>query len=82
MRYGILPEISEKKIYFSKPPILKDYITELSESKKKLNMFFDQLLTDIDIDDTIDNRIYREMLTEYGRIEHLERCSRKRLEPF
>ena len=73
----IVRNITEKSIYFSKKHELYDVLEVLLIERGKLNRFFDRMIeTDFTTNDWL---IYKEMLNEYERIEHLIRCAKTRL---
>lgn len=79
MKYGILPDITEKKIYFADVGILVDYKYDLQEEKQKLIDFFEKYVLEYDPEDDLQSKIYREMIQEYERIEHLLQNTERRL---
>lgn len=79
MKYGILPDITEKKIYFADVGILVDYKYDLQEEKQKLIDFFEKYVLGYDPEDDLQSKIYREMIQEYERIEHLLQNTERRL---
>ena len=74
MKPAILPNITEKAIYFADIGDLVDYKYDLQEAKDKLSQFFDQYVEDYIPDNEMEKTIYKEMIQEYERIEHLIRC--------
>jgi hypothetical protein len=79
MKYGILPEITEKKIYFADVGDLVDYKYELQEAKQKLIDFFEKFVIEYDPEDDLQSTIYKVMMQEYERIEHLLQNTERRL---
>ena len=79
MKYGILPHITEKKIYFADIGDLVDFRYDLDDARHKLDDFFNNCLEEIIVDNDVDKQIYKEMTAEYERIEHLQRCVNTRL---
>jgi hypothetical protein len=71
MKYGILPEITEKKIYFADMGDLVDYKYDLLEAKQKLVDFFESYVVEYDPEDDLQYKIYKVMMQEYERIDHL-----------
>lgn len=74
MKPAILPNITEKAIYFADIGDLVDYKYDLQEAKDKLSQFFDQYVEDYIPDNETEKTVYKEMIQEYERIEHLIRC--------
>jgi len=79
MKYGILPEITEKKIYFASIGDLVDYKYDLREAKIKISEFFKVYIEEYDTNNDIQNAIYKEMNKEYERIDHLLRLTELRI---
>lgn len=80
MKPGILPNITEKKIYFADIGDLIDYRDDLDEAKDKLDLFFKRILVRISVENDVEREMYKEMTKEYERIDHLRRCVSKRLD--
>ena len=79
MKPGILPNITEKVIYFADIGDLVDYKYDLQEAKEQLSQFFDQYVEGYVPSDKIATQVYKEMTQEYERIEHLIRCTDVRI---
>lgn len=79
MKPGILPNITEKVIYFADIGDLVDYKYDLQEAKDNLSQFFDQYVEDYIPTNEIEKTIYKEMTQEYERIEHLLQCVNVRI---
>lgn len=80
MKYGILPNITEKKIYFADIGQAVDYRDSLDDSIKELKNWFDYYLVEYNVENKLETKIYKEMMNEYERLEHLRRCVCKRLD--
>lgn len=79
MKYGILPEITEKKIYFADVGDLVDYKYDLQEAKQKLVDFFESYVVEYKPEDKQQSTIYKAMMQEYERIDHLLQNTERRL---
>jgi hypothetical protein len=79
MKYCILPEITEKKIYFADIGDLIDYKYDLQDAKKKLVDFFECYIVEYRPEDELQTQIYKAMTQEYERIEHLLRSTELRI---
>jgi len=79
MKYGILPEITEKKIYFADVGDLVDYKHDLQEAKQKLVDFFESYVVEYKPEDEQQSTIYKAMMQEYERIDHLLQNTERRL---
>lgn len=79
MKYGILPDITEKKIYFADVGDLVDYKYDLQEAKQKLVDFFESYVVEYSPEDEQQSIIYKVMMQEYERIDHLLQNTERRL---
>lgn len=79
VNYGICRHITENKLYFADVGDLVDCQYDLTEAKQKMLDWFEEYVVEYDPEDDKQSKIYRTMMVEYERIEHLLRYTERRL---